>query len=73
MAKNNSCSQCSICLDGPVLHVAEGKLVCTSCFDLYEVICGNPYFLKAQSDWEALEMQKRQRFNQLKPGGNYFI
>lgn len=69
---SRACSECGCPTDGPVLHLAEGKWVCCACFDLYEAVCSNPWFLKAQSDWETLERQRQKRHNQLKPGGNYF-
>ena len=73
-AKNaRVCSACNWPTgEGIFVYMAEARMVCSACFSLYEAVCSNPWFIRAQEEYEAAEKERRKKHNQLKPGGNYF-
>ena len=63
------CAQCKCPLDMPEVHSIDGKnLVCAACNDLYWTVAGNPWFLRAEEEYQR-ELKKVKR---LRLGADYF-
>ena len=54
------CAQCACPLDNHSVHLIGVLLFCDACFSMWEAICENQHFVKAQTEYIA-ELERRRK------------